>query len=197
MKRNGTAFLKEWLVSTDRKPLVIRGARQVGKTWLVRHLAQAQKIKLIEVNFERNPQIASLFISNDPHQILLNLSAVFNESIDPKNCLLFLDEIQAAPELFAKLRWFAEDLPDLPVIAAGSLLEFVLEKHSFSMPVGRIRYMHLEPCSFEEFLQASDKHVLMDYLSSYQWGQVIPQAIHEQLMTYFKEYIVVGGMPAV
>jgi uncharacterized protein len=140
--------------------------------------------------------MASLFISNDPHQILLNLSAVFNESIDPNNCLLFLDEIQAAPELLAKLRWFAEDLSELPVIAAGSLLEFVLEKHSFSMPVGRIRYMHLEPCSFEEFLQASDKHLLMDYLISFQWGIEIPQAIHEQLMTHFKEYIVIGGMPA-
>lgn len=196
MKRNSIGFLKEWLASTDRKPLVIRGARQVGKTWLVRHLVQSQKRKLIEINFEKSPQLASLFISNEPRQILLNLSAAFNESIDPKNCLLFLDEIQAAPELLAKLRWFAEDLSELPVIAAGSLLEFVLEKHSFSMPVGRIKYMHLEPCSFEEFLLASDRHVLMDYLSSYQWGIEIPHAIHEQLMAHFKEYIIVGGMPA-
>ncbi len=196
MQRIRMAFLKEWLASADHKPLVIRGARQVGKTWLVRHLAQSQKKHLIEVNFEKKPQWASLFVSNDPRQTLLNLSAAFNESIDPKNSLLFLDEIQAAPELLAKLRWFAEDLPELPVIAAGSLLEFVLEKHSFSMPVGRINYMHLEPFSFEEFLLASDKEILVNYLETYRWGADIPGAIHEQLMLAFKEYIIIGGMPA-
>ena len=195
MKRTNIPFLIDWLESDAHKPLVIRGARQVGKTWLVRHLAQVQKKQLIEVNFEKRPQLASLF-SNDPHQTLLNLSAVFNEAIDPKKCLLFLDEIQEAPELLAKLRWFAEDLPELPVIAAGSLLEFVLEKHSFSMPVGRISYMHLEPLSFEEFLLASEKQMLVNYLAAYEWGQEIPIAIHEELMKFFKEYIVIGGMPA-
>jgi predicted AAA+ superfamily ATPase len=82
-------FLKSWLASDQRKPLVIRGARQVGKTWVVRDLARSQKRQLIEVNFEKNPKMASLFGSNDPGQILLNLSAVLNESIDPKKCLLF------------------------------------------------------------------------------------------------------------
>jgi predicted AAA+ superfamily ATPase len=109
---------------------------------------------------------------------------------------IILDEIQVAPDLLAKLRWFAEDLSELPVIAAGSLLEFVLEKHSFSMPVGRISHMHLEPFSFEEFLFANDKGVLVNYLENYQWDADVPSAIHEQLNTYFKEYIIVGGMPA-
>jgi predicted AAA+ superfamily ATPase len=196
MKRSCLVFLKKWLTVEDHKPLVIRGARQVGKTWLVRHLAHTQNKRLIEVNLEKNPQLISLFTSNDPHQILLNLSAAFNEPILPKECLLFLDEIQAAPDLLAKLRWFAEDLPALPVIAAGSLLEFVLEKHSFSMPVGRISYMHLEPFSFEEFLMASDKQGLLDYLLSYRWEIDIPRAIHEQLLAHFKEYLIIGGMPA-
>lgn len=196
MKRTRLAFLQNWLESDTRKPLVLRGARQVGKTWLVRHLAQSQKRQLIEVNFEKQPQLTSLFLSNDPQQILLNLSVAFNESIDPKKCLLFLDEIQAVPDLLAKLRWFAEDLPELPVIAAGSLLEFVLEKHSFSMPVGRINYMHLEPLSFEEFLLANNKQILFNYLEAYLWKSEIPGAIHEQLVTLFKEYIIVGGMPA-
>lgn len=195
MKRTCLTFLENWLSSTTRKPLVIRGARQVGKTWLVRHLAQVQKRKLIEINFERSPQFASLFLPNDPRQILLNLSAAFNEHIDSKESLLFLDEIQVAPALLAKLRWFAEDLPELPVIAAGSLLEFVLGKHSFSMPVGRINYMHLEPFSFEEFLLASHKQFLFDYLDTYHWQTEIPQAIHEQLLNLFKEYLIVGGMP--
>lgn len=196
MDRKLMAFLEEWLVSVNRRPLVIRGARQVGKTWLIRRLAEKQNRQLIEMNFEKKPQLAALFDSNDPSQILLLVGAFFNTTIDPANSLLFLDEIQAAPELFAKLRWFAEDFPELPVIAAGSLLEFLLEKHSFSMPVGRIGYLHLEPLSFEEFLEANGKNTLVSYLQSYEWDSEIPSVIHEQLMDHFKEYLVIGGMPA-
>src|SRR6185312_4732622 len=114
--------------------------------------------------FEQNPAHASFFTPNDPQQMLVYLSTVYNQKLDPENCLLFLDEIQAVPQLFSKLRWFAEDLPQLPVVAAGSLLEFVLADHLFSMPVGRISYMHLEPLSFEEFLLAHEKKPLYDYL---------------------------------
>jgi len=196
MYRNSIPFLESWLISKDRKPLIIRGARQVGKTWLVRYFAQVQKKNLIEINFEKNPEIASLFASNDPAQILLMLGTAFNERIFPKESLLFLDEIQAVPDLLAKLRWFAEDLPELPIIAAGSLLEFVLADHSFSMPVGRISYMYLEPLSFEEFLMGSGKTLLLDFLIRYQLTEKIPEAINKQLMSYFKEYVFVGGMPA-
>lgn len=196
MKRTRMDFLTDWLDSKDRKPLVIRGARQVGKTWLVRNLAQLQNRHLIELNFEKKPQWASLFSSNTPSEILLNLSSVLNDTINPEKSLLFLDEIQAAPELLAKLRWFAEEMPSLPVIATGSLLEFTLEKHTFSMPVGRISYMHLEPLSFEEFLIANGKQTLVDYLNSYHWKTQIPAVIHEQLMGFFKQYILIGGMPA-
>lgn len=196
MNRTSVAFLQNWIKSANRKPLIIRGARQVGKTWLVRHFAELQKKDLIEINFEKNPQIAQLFNSNDPQQILLNLSAFLNQSIDSKKSILFLDEIQAVPEILPKLRWFSEELSQLPVIAAGSLLEFILEKHSFGIPVGRINYMHLEPLSFEEFLQANGKNVLLDYLLDYQLNMEIPLPLHEQLFTYFKEYIIIGGMPA-
>jgi predicted AAA+ superfamily ATPase len=195
MKRTSLTFLTDWLNSSTRKPLVIRGARQVGKTWLVRHLAQTQNRTLIEVNFEKRPQLISYFTSNDPQEIILNLSAAFSITIDPQASLLFLDEIQAAPELLAKLRWFAEDMPELPVIAAGSLLEFVLAEHSFSMPVGRISYMHLEPLSFAEFLLAHNKEQLANYLANYRLENKIPEALHEQLITLFKLYILIGGMP--
>lgn len=196
MERQRLQFLEEWLKSESRKPLVIRGARQVGKTWLVRKFAELQKKRILELNFEKNPTLASLFSSNEPRQTLLNLSAQFDVEIDIHNTILFLDEIQATPEIIAKLRWFAEDMPQLPVIAAGSLLEFVLEDHSFSMPVGRIGYMHLEPLSFEEFLIASGKPHLVSYLKQFRWGQEIPLAIHENLTGMFKEYLCVGGMPA-
>ena len=160
MYRNGMKFLQEWLQGSDRKPLVIRGARQVGKTWLVRQLAKEAGRELIEINLEKRPQLISLFTSNDPRAILINLSAAFNQSIDSNKCILFLDEIQAAPELFSKLRWFREDLPQLAVVCAGSLLELVLADHSFSMPVGRVSYMHLEPLSFDEYLLANNKESL-------------------------------------
>ncbi|WP_133131218.1 ATP-binding protein [Legionella yabuuchiae] len=197
MERTLLNYMNNWLVSPDRKPLVIRGARQVGKTWLVRHLAEKTGMQLIELNFEKQPSYASLFDSNDINQILLNLSTVLNQKIDPPKCLLFFDEIQAAPQLLSKLRWFAEDLPQLAVISAGSLLEFILAEHSFSMPVGRVSYMHLEPMSFDEFLLANDKKSLYDYLDQYELNVEIPSVIHEQLTALFKEYLIVGGMPAV
>jgi predicted AAA+ superfamily ATPase len=197
MERTLLNYLNTWITAADRKPLVVRGARQVGKTWLVRRFAETSKKQLIELNFEKQPSYASLFASNDPRQILLNLSAALNQKIDIQNSLLFLDEIQAAPHLFSKLRWFAEDLPQLPVIAAGSLLEFVLAQHSFSMPVGRISYVHLEPLSFEEFLLANGKKALYEYLTKYELKGEVPVTIHEQLTHLFKEYLIIGGLPAV
>lgn len=195
MKRHGIKYLQNWLNSSNRKPLVLRGARQVGKTWIVRHLAQLEGKKLIELNFEKQPRLTSIFKPNDPSQILINLEAVLQFPILPKDCILFLDEIQAAPELLAKLRWFGEELNDLPVIAAGSLLEFALADHNFSMPVGRITYMHLEPLSFEEYLMAHNKEKLCEYLMNYHLDTTFPDFLHEQLLTLFKEYIIIGGMP--
>lgn len=189
--------LQGWLEATDRKPLVIRGARQVGKTWLARHLAEKNKKLLIELNFEKQPQLLSLFSTSDPKYILRGLGITVNQEINPINSILFLDEIQNAPQLLGKLRWFAEELSELPVIAAGSLLEFALAENSFSMPVGRINYAHIEPMSFEEFLLANNKSVLYEYLKDYQWIREIPELIHQQFLGLFKEYLLIGGMPGV
>lgn len=196
MYRNAIAYLTNWITLNGRKPLVIRGARQVGKTWLVRQFAKTAGLTLIEINFEKRPDRADLFKSNDPHQIILELESALNLSIDPQKCLLFLDEIQAASFVFSKLRWFAEDFAELPVIAAGSLLEFLLHDHTFSMPVGRITYMHLEPLSFEEFLLAHDKKQLHDYLQTVNFENTVPQSIHDDCSSLFREYVTIGGMPA-
>ena len=196
MKRDRTLFLIHWLNSNTRKPLIIRGARQVGKTWLIRDLANLQERRLIEINFEKRPDLESLFSSNDPKEIIINIAASMGSRIELSKTILFLDEIQAAPHLLEKLRWFAEDMPELPVIAAGSLLDFTLAKHEFSMPVGRIGYMYLEPLSFEEFLDAVGQHELRAYLENFEWNLNIPAAIHSLLMKAIKEYLVVGGMPA-
>jgi predicted AAA+ superfamily ATPase len=196
MNRQSLHDLDQWLLSEWRKPLVIRGARQVGKTWSVRYLAKKHKLKLIELNFEKNPAYKGFFESNDPQTVLRAIGIFLSETIKPETHLLFLDEIQAFPEMLAKLRWFAEELPDLPVVAAGSLLEFVLADHSFSMPVGRISYLHLEPLSFEEFLLAQEKTQLLDYLREFQLTHEIPAILHQQCVDLFKEYMIIGGMPA-
>jgi len=197
MFRTALTYLeKDWLVSKDRKPLVVRGARQVGKTWLIRELSKNTEKKLIEINFERDPQIKSLFEANNPKVILLNLEAYLGVKIVPSSSLLFLDEIQEAPEIFAKLRWFYEETPELPVIAAGSLLEFTLQDYSVSMPVGRITYLHLEPLSFEEFLYAQGGEALLTYIEKIPPPFAIPMAIHQSLQEHFRLYLQIGGMPA-
>ncbi|MGD9107544.1 MAG: AAA family ATPase [Gammaproteobacteria bacterium] len=197
MYRTALADLQNWLQSSDRKPLVMRGARQVGKTWLVRQLAKITGSQLIELNFEQNPQFVSMFESNDPKQIIINLGAALNTTIAINKSILFLDEIQTVPELLSKLRWFAEELPELAVISTGSLLDFVLAEHSFSMPVGRISYLHLEPLTFEEFLLAKGQKKLLEFIQNFSWQNFIPKLIHEKLLNLFKEYIIIGGMPAV
>ncbi len=197
MYRISLNYLKnQWIDQHDRKPLVIRGARQVGKTWLVREFAKMVGKVLIEINFEDTPILKTLFDSNEPQDILLQLGVKNRRPIDVPGSILFLDEIQAAPEILAKLRWFAEKMPELPVIAAGSLLEFVLAKHTFSMPVGRIDYLHLEPLSFEEFLLAQDQQTAFDYLQQIDFSREVPLALHKQLLTQFREYLFVGGLPA-
>ncbi len=196
MKRERSSFLLNWLHSDSRKPLIVRGARQTGKTWLVRDLAETEGWQLIELNFEKRPDFASLFSSNDPKEIVANIGASTGIKVDPSKTILFLDEIQAVPHLLEKLRWFAEDMPQLPVVAAGSLLDFALAEHEFSMPVGRVNYMYLEPLSFEEFLDALGHDELRTYVQNYDWNVNIPTAIHVELTKKVKEYLIVGGMPA-
>jgi hypothetical protein len=196
MERKALGYLQGWLTSSDRLPLVIRGARQVGKTWLVRQFAKVAGKQLIEVNLEKRRSLENAFVTNDPLEILKKLGSALEIAIEPENSLLFIDEIQEVPELYAKLRWFAEDMPQLPVIAAGSLLELVLHEHTMSMPVGRITYLYLEPLSFEEFLLALEKQFLVDRLHDFTWQEGMFELMHENLMNLFKEYLIVGGMPA-
>ena len=194
MKRYSAQYLQEWLTEKRRKPLVMRGARQVGKTWLVRNLAQQSKKQLIEINFEENPSLHLAFHSNDPQKIIRDLELKLDIKIDIHQSILFLDEIQVFPNLLSKLRWFYESMPLLPVIAAGSLLDFTLADHTFSMPVGRITYLHVEPLSFEEFLLAKKSEKLVSFLNECKFND-ISEIIHNKLMDLFREYIIVGGIP--
>jgi uncharacterized protein len=197
MKRLAAADLDTWLNGPARRPLVLRGSRQVGKTWLVRDLAQRTKRELVELNFEREPALVRHFASNDPRQVLAELSLALGRDLTPEQTLLFLDEIQAGPQMFAKLRWFAEELPELPVIAAGSLLELALGELRDSVPVGRLSYSWLEPLGFSEFLEAHAQTRLLSALSDWSPGRALSPAAHEQASNWFQRYAMVGGMPAV
>ncbi len=178
--------------------MVLRGARQVGKTWLVRQLAKELDLRLIEINFERaSTEVTGIFRTKDPLAVVRALELMVGHKVEPSRSLLFLDEIQAMPEVLANLRWFAEELPQLPVIAAGSLLDFVLANHAFSMPVGRIAYFHLEPMSFEEFLQAVGEEELLKEIVQWTPGTPLPDVAHARLSECYRDFMIVGGMPKV
>lgn len=195
MIRFSSTQLDIWLKSANRKPMVVRGARQVGKTWLVRDFAKRNHLDLIELNLEKFPNRADLFLENNPEAILKNIEADLSVKINPESSCLFIDEIQAAPELFSKLRWFKEDMPELPIIAAGSLLEFALNKFQYSMPVGRITYFFMEPLSFLEFVLASGNEALFHKLSEFGIKKTMPQTLHGKGMDLYHQYCLIGGMP--
>jgi predicted AAA+ superfamily ATPase len=197
VKRAIATSLDAWLLDPQRRPLVLRGPRQVGKTWLVRDLAARNGRDLVELNLERDPGLARLFASPDPKRVLGELSLAFDREVSPERSLLFLDEIQAAGALLARLRWFHEEMPALPVVAAGSLLEFTLREHDFSMPVGRVSFRHVEPMGFAEFLEAHGQGRLLSALRSWAPGESLPVAAHERGAEWFHRYAMVGGMPAV
>ena len=195
MYRFALSYLKEWKDKPGRKPLIVRGARQVGKSFLVQMLAREEFDSLVEINFEREPEAATLFESKSPRRILPLLEARYDRSVSPGKSLLFLDEIQAAPMVLAALRYFHEELPELHVVAAGSLLEFVLEEPIFSMPVGRIEYLHLGPMQFEEYLLALGRDKLREFLRDYAINEPMPEGLHLELMRLLRQFTVLGGMP--
>lgn len=196
MHRTAIKFLLDWKDQPDRKPLVIRGARQVGKSSLARMFGESYFDNIVEVNFEENQKAASYFNINCPSKTVALLETDQLTNIKPGKTLLFLDEIQAAPEVFASLRYFYEQMPQLHIIAAGSLLEFVLEDHSFSMPVGRIEYLHLGPMTFEEYLLAAGKEKRLDALKNFAVTDKSFSLLHSAFMENFRDYCVIGGMPA-
>jgi uncharacterized protein len=196
MDRIAEKRLTDWLDSNYRKPLIIRGARQVGKSTLVRQFADHKKLTLHEVNLERHPTLVEVFKTQDTGKILRELEFICGKGpISGEDGLLFLDEIQSAPIAIQTLRYFHEDHPGLPVISAGSLLEFTMSKHSFSMPVGRVEYLYLGPVTFEETLAAMEKGALLDLLSNYRLHEVFPQSAHDQLLELQRVWLLVGGMP--
>jgi uncharacterized protein len=195
MKRFQLENLANWLNSPGRKPLVIRGARQVGKSTLVRLFAEQCGRPLIEVNLERFPQLHNLFDSMSPRDILNQIEALPHMKAVAEDAILFLDEIQAAPKAIPALRYFHEEMSQRPVLSAGSLLEFTLANHNFSMPVGRIQYLHMGPMTFLEFLEALGEKKLQTAIETYSLEGQIGPVVHQRLLELLRSYYFVGGMP--
>ncbi len=196
MSRLKMASLEEWIGRSNRKPLILRGARQVGKSTLVSDFAEEQGLALHEINLEKHRALDPLFASFDIRRILTEIQYVCKKGA-PKapHSLIFLDEIQAAPNALAALRYFHEEYPELPIIAAGSLLEFTLSHHRFSMPVGRVEYLHLGPMTFSEFLLAKKEVALMHLLETFDFSSAFPVSAHQQLLELLRQFLMIGGMP--
>lgn len=195
MKRDAQTSLSEWRDRPGRKPLVLRGARQVGKTYLVENWGAESFESVMTVNLERETELHSLFSQSDPKRVLAELAVLKGRSVIPRKTLLFLDEIQACPPALALLRYFHELMPELHVIAAGSLLDFALREFEYSMPVGRIEFLHLHPMSFEEFVEATEGPTLVEYLNRLTLADPPGEAVAKKLLESVRRYFFVGGMP--
>lgn len=197
MLRNITSYLEDWQKSQNRKPLLLKGARQIGKSYSVREFGKSSFENLVEVNLEGASHLKQIFTSNEPKAICSNLALQLNQPIIPGSTLLFIDEIQESKEALLALRYFREQLPELHVVAAGSLLDLSLEQdRDMKVPVGRIEYLYMHPLSFTEFLGALNETLLLDFIANLSLRSIVHETTHQKLLRLFNQYVVCGGMPA-
>ncbi len=195
MKRFFTQYLYDWKLRKKKKPLIVRGARQVGKTYVIEEFGNKNFAQVIKVNFEETPDLKRFFTTNNVIQIIQDLELYFGKKITLSDTLLFLDEIQMCPEAIVSLRYFYEKMPDLHIIAAGSLLDHTLNDLQYSMPVGRVEFAYMYPMCFYEFLIAAGEKQLVDFLNNFTLQQKISSPIHQKLMKLVRLYFFIGGMP--
>lgn len=196
MKRTLESTLLDWKNRDIQIPLIIRGARQVGKSYLIETFGKNNFSSTVVVNFEYQPQLKSCFTTLNPFEIVSKLELLIKSTIKKGETLLFLDEIQECPEAIQSLRYFKEKMPELHVIAAGSLLEFALNEEHFSFPVGRVQFLYLKPLSFHEFLFNSGEEALLQEMANVSLQRPFDPVVHEHALKLFKTYFLVGGMPA-
>ena len=186
--------LLQWKDSSERKPLILEGARQVGKTWLLKHFGENEYENLVYINCDNNPTLENIFFDYEIPRIIRNLSALSNIHITPGNTLIFFDEIQEFPKALTSLKYFCEMAPEYHVVAAGSLLGLMDHKGS-GFPVGKIDTLYLYPLSFMEFLVALGKTVLVDEIKGHRWEEL--NLLNTALTELLRQYYYVGGMPEV
>lgn len=194
MERHATQALIAWKSSRNRKPLILKGARQVGKTWLMKEFGKTYYDNTAYFNFDETNDLRAIFdTSKDPHRIVELLSMIADEKILPEKTLIILDEIQECPEALNTLKYFKEKANDYHVIAAGSLLGTLLAQPK-SYPVGMVNLLHLYPLTFDEFLNATDP-ALYTYYCSIEKEQPILELFHNRLLEAYNNYLIIGGMP--
>lgn len=193
MIRNELAHLKDWAQSKDRKPLIIRGARQTGKTWLMKELGRTEYNKVAYINLESSATLKYLVTGNfDIQRIILALEIETKITIEAGNTLIIFDEIQEAPGALTSLKYFQENAPEYHVIAAGSLLGVALNQHT-SFPVGKVDFLDLYPLTFVEFLEALNEQPLVDLLKKQDWPLITQ--FKDRYIERLKQYYYIGGMP--
>lgn len=194
MKRNAIKQLLAWKNSTDRKPLVLKGARQVGKTWLMEEFGRLYYDDTFYFNFDEEDELQSVFKTNkNPHRIIELLGMIKGKKILPEKHLIIFDEVQECSEALNSLKYFCEKANEYHIISAGSLLGTLLAKPK-SYPVGKVNLLNISPMTFDEFLAASDEG-LYSYYTAIQKGQQIEEIFHHRLLDAYNYYLIIGGMP--
>ena len=199
MEREIIKKLIEWKNSKKRKPLIVQGARQVGKTYIIKEFGNRYYENVVYVNFEKNKQISNQ-INDDinPLEIINKLELFFNEKITPGKTLIFFDEIQANERALTSLKYFCEELPQYHIIAAGSLLGIKINSKNYSFPVGKVQIINMYALSFKEFLNALGKENLIKEIEKhYVSNEKMDNDIHSLCLKLYRTYLVVGGMPEV
>jgi predicted AAA+ superfamily ATPase len=195
MYRDKIEELKKWKQSSGRKPLIIRGARQVGKTWLAKAFGAEEYKNIAYVFFYQNRRMKELFANSpDMKEIITGLRAETGVDIDPENTLIIFDEIQEVPEAIASLKYIYETAPEYHIIATGSLLGVAIHS-GVSFPVGKVDYLDLRPLSYTEFLKAMDEQKLVELLDDADWKMM--GIFRDKFIDYLKQYYIIGGMPEV
>ncbi len=194
MERKAIQKLMQWKSSEDRKPMVLKGARQVGKTWLMKEFGRSCYNNYVYFNFDEEDELKSIFKNNkNPHRIVELLSMICGEKIKPEKTLIIFDEIQECAEALNTLKYFKEKANEYHVIAAGSLLGTLLAKPK-SYPVGMVNLLNIQPLTFDEFLHATEP-TLYTYYTGIEKGQKIEDIFHNRLTEAYDNYLIIGGMP--
>ena len=199
MKREIIKDLLKWKESSNRKPLIVHGARQVGKTYIIKQFGKENYNNLIYVNFETNQEFSSQISEHiDAKYIINKLELFYGEKILPGKTLIFFDEIQANERALTALKYFYEDAPEYHVIAAGSLLGVAINRENYSFPVGKVQMLNMYPLSFKEFLIAVGRDDLIEVIQKhFENDERMDKTIHELCLKLYRTYLVVGGMPEV
>ena len=199
MRRKIYNYLLEWKNLKNKMPLILYGARQVGKTFIVNEFGEKNYKNTVYVNFEQDEKIIPFFESSlSPNDIINVLEKFYNSKIIPNQTLIFFDEIQNCNKALTSLKYFAEQAPEYDIISAGSLLGVSINRENFSFPVGKVIMKTVYPMNFEEFLMACKKDLLIEQIKkSFQTSKPLNDILHKEALELYKEYLIVGGMPMV